>query len=139
MLNGVHLVDFGNHRNTRLTFGRMTALVGQNGAGKTTVMRAIQRLKPRALKGKGAAIAAEYVRRTAKTAALAGSWPGDTEYGLEDRGVVLRETRTWLCRLRTKEPGDVGWIPDPRTDYSGILPSRMTCHGSLQPRPRPTA
>src|SRR5687767_5531458 len=42
MLNGVHLVDFGNHRNTRLTFGRMTALVGQNGAGKTTLMRAIE-------------------------------------------------------------------------------------------------
>ena len=41
MLNGIHLVDFGNHRNTRLTFGPMTALVSQNGSGKTTVMRAV--------------------------------------------------------------------------------------------------
>jgi hypothetical protein len=41
MLNGIHIVDFGNHRNTRLTFGPMTALVGKNGSGKTTVMRAI--------------------------------------------------------------------------------------------------
>jgi len=41
LLNGIHLVDFGNHRDTRLTFGRMTALVGQNGAGKTNVMKAI--------------------------------------------------------------------------------------------------
>jgi len=41
MLNGIHLVDFGNHRNTRLTFGPMTALVGQNGSGKTTVMRGV--------------------------------------------------------------------------------------------------
>lgn len=41
MLNGIHLVDFGNHRDTRLTFGRMTALVGQNGAGKTGVLRGV--------------------------------------------------------------------------------------------------
>ena len=44
MLNGIHIVDFGNHRDTELRFGAFTALVGQNGAGKTNVMRAIMEL-----------------------------------------------------------------------------------------------
>lgn len=41
MLNGVHLVNFGNHRDTRMEFGPFNALVGQNGAGKSTIFRAI--------------------------------------------------------------------------------------------------
>jgi predicted ATPase len=44
MVQGIRLVNFANHKNTRLTFRRLTALVGQNGAGKTNVMRAIQEL-----------------------------------------------------------------------------------------------
>ncbi len=41
MINGVHLLNFGNHRDTRMAFGRFNALVGQNGAGKSTVFRAL--------------------------------------------------------------------------------------------------
>src|SRR5258708_15918707 len=42
MINGVHLINFANHRDTRLFFPRLAALVGENGAGKTTRMRAVQ-------------------------------------------------------------------------------------------------
>ena len=44
MIHGVHLLNFGNHRDSRLEFGSITALVGRNGSGKTTVLRAIREL-----------------------------------------------------------------------------------------------
>lgn len=40
MLDGIHIVDFGNHRDTELRFGTFTAPVVQNGAGKTNLIRA---------------------------------------------------------------------------------------------------
>ncbi len=44
MIHGIRLVNFGNHRDLRLEFNAMTALVGRNGAGKTTVLRGIREL-----------------------------------------------------------------------------------------------
>ncbi len=42
MIHGLHLVNFANHRNTKLFFPRLTALVGENGAGKSNTLRALQ-------------------------------------------------------------------------------------------------
>lgn len=42
--NQVELVDFGPHHRTTLNLGRLTVLVGPNGTGKTTVLRALMAL-----------------------------------------------------------------------------------------------
>jgi len=44
MIHGIRLLNFGNHGDSRFEFGAMSALVGRNGAGKTTVLRAISEL-----------------------------------------------------------------------------------------------
>ncbi len=117
MLNGVHLVDFGNHRNTRMTFGRMTALVGQNGSGKTTVMRAIQEL---ALAVDSVACVpsstAAFKRRGSEKVRLSLSWsnPGDdTDYAVSvgsqcaffERRRHLDDESAWIPEAG-REPSD---------------------------------
>lgn len=110
MLNGVHLVDFGNHRNTRLTFGPMTALVGQNGSGKTTVMRAIQEL---ALAVESAprvpASVFTFKRRGGEAVRLSLSWSkaGDDV----DYAAALGSTCAFYERRRRPDESSA-WIPE---------------------------
>ncbi|HEV7404211.1 MAG TPA: AAA family ATPase [Chthoniobacteraceae bacterium] len=110
MLNGVHLVDFGNHRNTRVTFGRMTALVGQNGSGKTTVMRAIQQLAlavdavPRTPGSTSA-----FKRRGGEKVRLSVSWsnPGEEI----DYGAAVASGCAFFERRRHRKE-TAAWIPE---------------------------
>lgn len=113
MLNGIHLVDFGNHRDTRLTFGPMTALVGQNGSGKTTVMRAIQEIAriatyPTALPGDSAA----YRRRGSSQEKLAASWFFCKHSNDFDHGLVAGAGRSQFRRMRINGESQA-WLPEP--------------------------
>jgi len=42
MLHGLRLIDIGNHKDTTLRLGPVTAILGPNGSGKTTVLNAIE-------------------------------------------------------------------------------------------------
>ena len=44
MITNFELHDFKGHRDTRLTLGRFTALVGDNASGKTSVLEALELL-----------------------------------------------------------------------------------------------
>jgi len=112
MLNGIHLVDFGNHRNTRLTFGPMTALVGQNGSGKTTVMRAIRAIATALSEGVAEEIDVTNIRRGFQHAFVAASREESGRNGAHDFGVIVSERGTAYFRhLRVKE--DQVWMPNP--------------------------
>ena len=121
MLNGIHLVDFGNHRNTRLTFGPMTALVGQNGSGKTTVMRAIEEVyrvmnDPENADG----IRDELHRYRGDEAIVCAAWGGAIggqggAWGLIAEGFA---GATWLWRKDSRETSS--WTPDWEADYEKV-------------------
>ena len=42
MIESIRLVDFKGHRDTTVPLGRLTVLVGDNGAGKTSVLEALR-------------------------------------------------------------------------------------------------
>lgn len=44
MIETIHLENFKNHADTTINLGRLTALVGPNGTGKTSVLEAVHRL-----------------------------------------------------------------------------------------------
>ena len=117
MLNGIHLVDFGNHRNTRLTFGRMTALVGQNGSGKTTVMRAIGEIHRICQHPSGDEdIEHAFHRLAGDEPLLAAAWRGllggePGFWGLIAHGYG---ERSWLWCMQS--PDGQQWLPDWEAD-----------------------
>jgi predicted ATPase len=120
MLNGIHLVDFGNHRNTRLTFGRMTALVGQNGAGKTTVMRAIEELDLAVENNAKRRVEEEYTRAGAMSdPILTASWSNPMRRDSVERGLQLRWGKTWCLRRRKSDTEPV-WVPEPEEIPEGL-------------------
>jgi len=116
MLNGIHIVDFGNHRDTELRFGRFTALVGQNGAGKTNVMRAIMELDAAVTKRYSEVNLSTFGRIRGKGTKIAAGWSAkypDGEVEMEgDRGVDIRtgSISKWYWRTRTAK-GELPWIP----------------------------
>ena len=117
MLNGIHIVDFGNHRDTELRFGAFTALVGQNGAGKTNVMRAIMELS-KAVNSKTFENAnlKTLGRAGTKGAKLAAGWPLDYGDFGGDSGVEIRNgPNSWYWRARAAK-GEIPWIPPFRAD-----------------------
>ncbi len=120
MLNGIHLVDYGNHRDTRLTFGRMTALVGQNGAGKTNAMRAVLEMAKRHTdEDIRPADVSKMLRSGSKEWILETSWPGplNKKSGSWAERVNSHGSAAWLWR---KAPihGDDSWLPVP-ADWTG--------------------
>ena len=135
MLNGIHLVDFGNHRNTRLTFGPMTALVGQNGSGKTTVMRAVGELKRAAQmrtnkQWDSVPFSGADIRKGCNAAVIATGWeaawksvPGT--YGLNvlgPRGSLAVATWIWA---NIPVEGVRQWIPAPHAFSDGDFASNI--------------
>jgi recombinational DNA repair ATPase RecF len=99
MLNGIHLVNFGNHRDTRLTFSGLAELVGQNGSGKTNIMRAVAeigRFWGDGAEKRGANITA-FTRRGAEVAFLTASFPGVRESREGDWG--LADWDFWRCSV----------------------------------------
>jgi predicted ATPase len=114
MLNGVHLVDFGNHRDTRLTFGPITALVGQNGSGKTTVMRAIQEVGRAMSERERWRRNENFLRRHGTEAIVTCSW--DIGRSVRSKaGVRLGQETEWYTHEGTGAPI---WIPDPKQTLS---------------------
>ena len=102
MLNGIHIVDFGNHRDTRLTFGPMTALVGRNGSGKTTVMKAIREVGQE-WKNTKRLVENPFVRRGCKRSILTAGWSeqrgaGRIDWGIEVSAKKHRFRRSWPDR-----------------------------------------
>ena len=45
MIHGLQLVNIGCHAQTSLTFGQLTAIVGQNGTGKTTILKSLEAIE----------------------------------------------------------------------------------------------
>lgn len=90
MIHGIRLHNFGNHRDSRFEFGSITALVGRNGSGKTTVLRGVRELARLAAPAparvskelftgpelKSSELLAENVRRGEATVGLSTSGPG---------------------------------------------------------------
>ena len=135
MLNGIHIVDFGNHRDTELRFGKFTALVGQNGAGKTNVMRAIRALSNTAGKIRFANLSG-YGRIGGKKTKIAAGWYvkfWDYEgEGHGDRGVEISDgsMHKWYWRKRVAK-GDVPWIPGFQRNSPG--PGKDKMHRVFEP------
>src|SRR6266446_2039947 len=100
MLNAVQLIDFCNHKKTRLNFGRMTALVGQNGSGKTSVMRALELLQePNGVNERvdNLMLKGRNTRQGDNKATLAAAW--DQGSGkLTDYALLLSDERKWFSR-----------------------------------------
>lgn len=114
MLNGTHLVDFGNHRNTRLTFGRMTALVGQNGSGKTTVMRALREVALAAKYVAKTTVDERYVRCGSQRAIVLAGWTENTSDERTDWGLELSNSAQWFRRRYPAGADARAWIPQLR-------------------------
>jgi len=129
MLNGIHIVDFGNHRNTRLTFGPMTALVGKNGSGKTTVMRAIGEVARIASHGP-IFLNESFLRRGGKQEILTASWP-DSISASCDKGFRIADTTQSFFRRRAVGE-TAAWIPDPKIDVE-LKPFQPSLRSSLLP------
>lgn len=108
MLNGVHLVNFGNHRDTKIYFGPITALVGANGSGKTTVMRALELVQ---YEDWGPA---HRVRHGCEFPLVSAAWPDakeskTLELGISNKGGTL----TAYTRKKPSSDESPRWIPDP--------------------------
>lgn len=113
MLNGIHLVNFCNHRDTRLTFGRMTALVGQNGAGKTNAMRAVLEIAKRyADEDIRPTDVSKVLRSGSKEWILETSWPGplNKKLGCWAERIDSHGSIAWLWRKAALN-GDTSWLP----------------------------
>ena len=52
MFNFIRLNNFKGHSDTKIDFGRLTALVGPNSSGKTSVLQAIRYMSQIALNSK---------------------------------------------------------------------------------------
>src|ERR1700731_1231495 len=115
MLNGIRLINFGNHRDTKIVFGSMTALVGQNGSGKTTVMRALKEIG-KAVEKTGDEIDQTFVRFGQSKATLTTSWPTTKDHVPMDVGLCMNGEAKWTRRRRLapQEPGP--WLPDPPSE-----------------------
>jgi predicted ATPase len=139
MIHGIRLVNFGNHRDSRLEFGAITALVGRNGSGKTTVLRAVREMAriAGALRPKlnlnfdlgdsdkaPLSLPQKYVRKGEVDVGLSTSGPGIKEdssgtWGLAIEGKI-DPTRTDECvpvqgEWSWKSPSTDGyqfWLPD---------------------------
>ena len=127
MLNGIHLADYGNHRDTRVTFGRMTALVGQNGAGKTSLLRAVMEVDKALSRQEGSSGASEQskIRSGSSAWMAAASWAGSLETGAGDKqdGAWAFRTgsqvfRQWIWGAGLDFAND--WVPDPRDNWEDI-------------------
>jgi predicted ATPase len=134
MLNGIHLVDFGNHRNTRLTFGPMTALVGQNGSGKTTVMRAVGQVHGICQEpGKDIEIEDAFHRLGGDEPLLVAAWTGRLGANKGLWGLIAEGygERTWLWRIPSQT--DQEWLPDWEADTTSYPKLRLDRPGFPKP------
>jgi predicted ATPase len=128
MLNGIHIVDFGNHRNTCLTFGPMTALVGKNGSGKTMVMHAIGEAgRNWKLWERGPERIA--TRRDSGGSTLTASWAeehidGRVDWGIEAAAKMRKFRRRWFDHGPTEV-----WIPAPGGQLSNIKMTSQVTRG----------
>ncbi len=143
MLNGIHLVDFGNHQDTRLTFGRMTALVGQNGAGKTGVLRAVQGISMAAAchPEKWSLSSVGSVRKGCEQTVLSASWPFSRLNERGDLGAQLSASDgplgwKWQWWSRTSHPEADVWLFGDSAP-AGAAPINVDGHEFFQKAPMP--
>jgi predicted ATPase len=129
MLNGIHIVDFGNHRDTELRFGAFTALVGQNGAGKTNVMRAIMALSAKFHGDESATLEFTKLKRVGtQKPRLATGWAGRFNSETGDWGFEMdnREaSRCWRTRVSGAESS---WIPEFLLGEPDTIPLKRVVH-----------
>lgn len=112
MLNAVQLIDFCNHRKTRLTLGRMTALVGQNGSGKTSVMRALEVLGT-PVNDPSIAVAKQWHgRHGGNGTILRASWDRQLDGGFVEYGLYIGKRRQWFSRQPEPNESPGKWLPD---------------------------
>ena len=113
MLNSVQLIDFCNHKKTRLSFGPMTALVGRNGSGKTSVMRALELVQTSGGVSPKAGTKSQYERVGGKEAIIAANWSlNSTSSGLE-AALYFDDRMHWFDRFRYPEELFGTWLPEP--------------------------
>lgn len=67
MIHGLQLINIGCHTDTKLTFGKLTAIVGQNGTGKTTVLKAVEQAEKLARTNTGGKISGLWTRESIDT------------------------------------------------------------------------
>src|SRR5437016_4434232 len=135
MVHGLHLRNFANHRNTRLCFPRLAALVGENGAGKTKTMLAIQQVgqlvKQQQPKGELLVeatpykIPQEFLRVGTKEMSIGVSGPGGGDdlpgqWGLRAEAsapaahvkLPMSVTSKWLWNRTSADCNNISWVLD---------------------------
>lgn len=115
MISDITLTHFKGHRSTHINLDRkITALVGKNGAGKTSVLQALHYMSQLATKDCQSLFQFErspqsFVQRNAKTAAIevTGSWGQNTP---------------WSARVEFRESGSSisGWEPFLAWSFNGV-------------------
>lgn len=117
MIHGVHLVNFGNHEDSRFEFGALNALVGRNGAGKSLVLHAIRELARIAsteshgigAEGTQTTIPSRYVRAGAHHFGISASGPGKRGGAKGEWGIVVSGDEQHRPEEETERTAHVAW------------------------------
>ncbi len=111
MLDTIRLVNFKNHRDTRIRLGRLTLLVGPNGAGKSGVLQAIDTTWHDFVEPGRVAVGAKL------TGLVRSGQPGFVLELHGTRGALQGGDWTLRCQSRTDQPRRA---PEPSIDFSDM-------------------